>query len=86
MGRAEAAEGAAEVQWRKVAREEHKRERQRRRRRADEDGEEGRIRSQIVQEVVAGSQEKVSMHDGVQNHAKSPVEQSFMRSLGLLTD
>ena len=31
----------------------------------DEGGEERRIRSQIFQEVVAGIQEKVSMHDGV---------------------
>ena len=38
----------------------------------DEDGEERRIRSQIIQEVVAGIEEKVSVHDGVkeavQNH------------------
>ena len=46
----------------------------------DEGGEERRIRGQIVKEVVAGIQEKRSMHDGVKNDVKRPVEQSFMRS------
>ena len=45
----------------------------------DEDGEERRIRGQIVQEVVAGIKEKVSVHDGEKNAVKRPVEQSFMR-------
>ena len=45
----------------------------------DEDGE-GRNRSQIVQEVVAGIKEKVSGSDGQKNDVKRPVEQSFMRS------
>ena len=79
MERAEAAEGVAWLQWRKVARKEHKRERQRRRE-VDEDGEERRIRRQIVQEVVAGSKEKVSVHDGGKSDVKRPVEPSFMRS------
>ena len=70
MERAEAAEGATGLQWRKTARKEHRRERQRRGE-VDEGGEERRIRSQISQEVVAGIEEKVSVHDGVeavQNH------------------
>ena len=46
----------------------------------DEDGEERRIRGQIVQEVVAGIKEKVSVHDGEKSDVKRPVEQSFMRS------
>ena len=36
----------------------------------DEGGEERRIRGQIVKEVVAGIQEKVSMDDGVKNDVK----------------
>ena len=63
MERAEAAEGAAWLQWRKVARKEHKRERQSRRR-----SKRGRRRNkdqgQIVQEVVAGVKEKVCVHYG----------------------
>ena len=46
----------------------------------DEDGGKRRIRGQIVQEVVAGINEKVSVHDGEKDDAKRPVEQSFMRS------
>ena len=45
-----------------------------------EDGEERRIRVNIVQEVVAGIKEKVSVHDGEIDEVKRPVEQSFMRS------
>ena len=45
----------------------------------DEDGEERRIRGQIVQEVVAGK-EKVSVHDGEKDDVKRPIGQSFMRS------
>ena len=47
---------------------------------ANEGSEDRRIKSQIIQEVVAGIQEKVSMHDGAKNNAKRPVEQSFMQS------
>ena len=43
----------------------------------DEGGEERRIRSQLVEEVAAGSHEKVSMHDGVKNDVKRRVELSF---------
>ena len=46
----------------------------------DEDGEERRIRGQIVQEVVARTKEKVSVHSGDKDDVKRPVEQSFMRS------
>ena len=46
----------------------------------DEDGEKSRIRGQLVQEVVAGIKEKVSVHDGEKDDVKRPVEQSFMRS------
>ena len=46
----------------------------------DEDGEERRIRSQIVQEVVASNKEKVSVHSGEKDDVKRPVEQSFMLS------
>ena len=46
----------------------------------DEDCEERRIRGHIVQEVVAGIKEKVSVHDGVKNDVKRPVEQGVMRS------
>ena len=46
----------------------------------DEDGGKRRIRGQIVQEVVAGIKEKVSVHDGEKDDGKRPVEQSFMRS------
>ena len=46
----------------------------------DEDGEERRIRGQIVQEAVAGIKEKVSVHDGEKNDVIRQVEQSFMRS------
>ena len=35
---------------------------------------------QIVQEVVAGIKEKVSVHEGEMNDSKNPVEQSFMRT------
>ena len=49
-------------------------------REVDEDGEERRIRGQIVQDVVAGITEKVSVHDGGKDDVKRPVEQSFMRS------
>ena len=33
---------------------------------------------QIVQEVVAGTKEKVSVHDGEKDDVKRPVVQSFM--------
>ena len=46
----------------------------------DEDSEERRIRSQIVQEVVASIKEKVSVHSGEKDDVKRPVEQSFMLS------
>ena len=46
----------------------------------DEDGEERRIRGQVVQEVVASIKEKVSVHDGEEDDVKRPVEQSFLRS------
>ena len=46
----------------------------------DEEGEERGIRGQIVQEVVAGIKEKVSVHDGEKDDVKGPFEQSFMRS------
>ena len=46
----------------------------------DEDGEERRIRGQIVQEVVAGIKKKVSVHDGEKDDVERPVGQSFMRS------
>ena len=72
MERAEAAEGAAWLQWRKVARKEHRRERQ--------DGEDKGSGVKIVQEVVAGIKEKASVHDGEKDEVKRPVEQSFMRS------
>ena len=35
---------------------------------------------QIIQEVVAGIKEKVSVHDGDENDVKRPVELSFKRS------
>ena len=47
---------------------------------ANEGSEDRRIKSQIIQEVAAGIQEKVIMHDGVKNNVKRPVEQSFMQS------
>ena len=46
----------------------------------NEDGEDRRIMGQIVQEVVAGIKEKVSVHDGDENDVKRPVELSFKRS------
>ena len=46
----------------------------------DEGGEERRIRGQIVKEVVAGIQEKVSLDDGVKNNVKRAGGQRFMRS------
>ena len=77
MELAEAAEGPAWLQWRTVARttEKGKEEGE-----VDEDGDERRIRGQIVQEVVASIMEKVSVHDGEKDDVKRPVEQSFMRS------
>ena len=45
----------------------------------DEDGEERRIRGQLVPEVVAGITEKASVHDG-EKDVNRPVEQSCMRS------
>ena len=51
----------------------------------DEDGEERKIRVQIVQEVVAGIKEKVSVREGEKDDVKGPVEQSFHAKLGLLT-
>ena len=44
----------------------------------DEEGEERRIRGQIVQEVVAGI--KISVHNGDKEAVQRQVEQSFMRS------
>ena len=79
MERTEAAEGAAWLQWRKAARKETK-EKGREEGDVDEDGEERRIRGQVVQEVVAGIKEKVSVHDGEKDDVKRPVEQSFLRS------
>ena len=46
----------------------------------DEGGEERRIKGNIVKEVVASIQEKVSVDDGVKNNVKIPKGQSFMRS------
>ena len=46
----------------------------------EEDGEARRIRGPIVQEVVASTKEKVSVHDGEKDDVKRPAEQSFMRS------
>ena len=46
----------------------------------DEGGEERRTRGQIVQDVVAGIKEKVSVHSGDKDDVRRPVEQSFMRS------
>ena len=46
----------------------------------DEDGEERRIKRQIVQEVVARIKEKLSVHNGDKEAVQRPVEQSFMRS------
>ena len=57
MERAEAAEGVAWLQWRKVARKEHTQEEGREKGAVDEDGEERRISGQIVQEAVAGIKE-----------------------------
>ena len=78
MERAEVAEGAAWLQWRKVARKEHKRGRQRRRR--GRRGRRRKIRSQIAQEVVAGIKEEVSVHDGIKEAVQRPAGQSFVRS------
>ena len=47
---------------------------------ANEGSEDRRIKSQMIQEVAAGIQEKVIVHDGVKNNVKRPVEQSFMQS------
>ena len=72
----EAAEGATWLQWRKAARKKHKREKLRRRR-----GRRWRRRRKDQGPNRPGIQEKVSMHDGVKNDVKRPVEQScFMRS------
>ena len=46
----------------------------------DEDGEERRIRSQIVQEVVAGIKEKVGVHNGDKEAVQRLAGQSVMRS------
>ena len=75
MERAETSEGAARLQWRNSIKEKGREEGQ-----VDEDGEERRIRGQIVQEAVAGIKVKASVHDGEKNDVKRPVEQSFMRS------
>ena len=69
MERAGAAEGAAWSQRRKVATKEKGREEGM----VDEDGEERRIRGQIVQEVVAGIKEKESVHDGAKDAVQRPV-------------
>ena len=81
MVRAEAAEGAAWLQWRKVARE--KRMGMRQRRRGEREGQQ-KNRSEIAQEVVAGIKEKVSVHDGIKEAVQRPAGQSFMRSLDCL--
>ena len=78
MERAEAADGAAWLQWRKFARKEHKGERQRRRA-VDEDGEEREVGSQIAQKVVAFLKEKVSEHNGDKEAVERPAGQSVMR-------
>ena len=57
------------IQWRKVARKEHQKK-SREEGEVDEGGEERRIWGQIVKEVVAGIQEKVSMHDGEKDDVK----------------
>ena len=80
MERTEAAEDAAWLQRRDVARKEHERERERRRR-GNRDGGERIIRRQIVQDVVAGIQEKVSVHDGIKEAVQRPAWHSFMRKL-----
>ena len=45
----------------------------------DEEGGERRIRGQIVQEVVAGMQEKISEHSGDKEAVQKPAGQTFMR-------
>ena len=74
MERSEAVEGAAWLQWRKVARKEHKKRKaetkERWTRTARKEGSGG----QIVQEVVAGIQERVRGKDGEKNDVKRPVE------------
>ena len=47
---------------------------------AEEACREGQVRKEIVQEVVAGIKEKVSVHDGEKNDVRRQVEQSFMQS------
>ena len=46
----------------------------------DEDGEKRKDPGQIVQEVVAGIKEKVSVHGGEKIDVQRPVEQSFLLS------
>ena len=58
MKRVKTAEGVPWIQWRNVARKEHKRERQRRKGEEDEGSEESRIRDQITEEVIARTQKK----------------------------
>ena len=52
----------------------------------DKDGEERRMRGQIVQEVVAGIKEKASVHDGEKNVVKRTGGAKFQEKLGLLAD
>ena len=51
---------------------------------ADEDGEERRIKGQIVQVVVAGIKEKRSVHDGEKRCRTKTSEAKFHAKLGLL--
>ena len=85
MERAEAAEGAAWLQWRKVARKEYKRERQRRCREEEEEEKDSRgrqVRNEIAQEVFAGIKEKASAHENAKSTAQRTARPKSQATLG----
>ena len=84
MERAEAAEGAAWLQWREVAKKKHTKEKSKEEREVNEDDGERIIRSQIAQEVVAGIKEKVSVHDGDMEAVQRPAGRRVTRNWDVL--
>ena len=83
MERAKTAEGVTWMQWRAVARKEHKREREEGE--EDKGGEERRTRDQIIKEVIAGIQKK-AIDDGVKDKSSGNRRAKPHAKLGLLAD
>ena len=85
MERAKTAEGVTWIQWRTVARKEHKREQSKEEIQEDEGGEERRTRDQIKKEVIAGIQKK-AIDEGVEKRSKENRRAKPHAKLRLLVD